>query len=196
MKNLSVLMVRPHLRDIPQVPLPSGYTTRLYEPGDEHLWVAINDAADRYAAITLETFEKNYFGDLEGLRRRMFFLCEPGGRAVGTVSAWYDNRPLSFSSEVGWGRIHWVAIVPEYQGRGLSKPMMTVAMNRLAELHERAYLDTATARLVAIKVYLDFGFLPGIRTDEDADRWRYVAEHLDHPALADPGRWYDVRGDS
>ena len=189
MKSFGVTMIRLDMRNIPQHALPPGYAMRAYRPADEELWVAINNQADTLQDITLKDFEDSYSGDIEGLRERMFFLREEGGRDVGTVTAWYDNERFGRR----FGRIHWLAIMPEFQGRGLAKPMMTVAMNRLAELHDRAFLTTSTARPIAIKVYLNFGFVPCIHRDEDEEAWRYFAEQFDHPLLRDPSARRDLR---
>jgi GNAT superfamily N-acetyltransferase len=184
--NTPVKMFRPNLYDIPQFALPAGYVVRLYEPGDEKTWVEINAAADAYSVITLEKFKHEFGEEMEELKRRCFFLREPGGRDVGTVTAWFNRRYHGRDA----GRIHWVAILPEFRGRGLAKPMMSVAMNRLAEFHACAYLSTGIARLVAIRVYLDFNFLPEIESRADLDCWEIVRRKLSHPILADSSLWH------
>ena len=186
MESHGITMVRPHMNDILQVPLPDGYAMRHYETGDGELWARINDEADWLNNVTYAWFRKDYGHDEAALRKRVFFLRGPDGRDVGTISAWWSDDHIG----PGWGRIHWVAILPECQGRKLCKPMMTYAMNKLAEWHERSFLDTSTARVVAVKIYLDFGFLPGIVTEADLERWRYVAEHLAHPLLKDEALWW------
>lgn len=67
-----------------------------------------------------------------------------------------------------------------YEGAGWFRRRVVVP----AAWHERAFLVTSAARLGAIRLYLDFGFVPDL-TAPDADRaWRQVALKLDHPALA------------
>ena len=79
-------------------------------------------------------------------------------------------------------RVHWVAIVPDHQGKGLAKPLLTAICNRLVEIgHDRAYLTTNTVRLPAINLYLAYGFEPEIDTDEDRRVWDGVLKEL--------GRW-------
>jgi len=184
--NKPVKMIRLNLKGIPQYPMPAGYLMRLYAPGDEAAWAAINGAADKYNKITPDKFKREFKEDVTELKRRCFFLREPGGRDVGTVTSWF-NRDYHGRD---MGRIHWVAILPEFQGRGLAKPMMTVAMNRLAELHDSAYLSTGIARFVAIRIYLDFGFVPEIETAGDLDRWELVRKALRHPLLDDSSSWH------
>jgi len=78
-----------------------------------------------------------------------------------------------------YGRVHWVAIVPEMQGKGLSKPMLSVVLDRLRELgHGRAYLTTNTVRTAAINLYLKFGFAPDIRAPHEVGAWRDVRAQI------------------
>jgi GNAT superfamily N-acetyltransferase len=77
------------------------------------------------------------------------------------------------------GRVHWMAILPEFQGRGLGKALLSTICHRLRELgHERAYLHTSAARIPAIKLYLKFGFEPMIRNAEERAVWKEVLAGL------------------
>ena len=108
---------------------------------------------------------------LRALRRRQCYLLAPTGEVVGTGTAWFNNN----LEGARWGRVHWLAIMPEFQGRGLAKPLMTSICRRLRELgHEHVYLSTSTARRAAIGLYLKFGFAPVIRSEEDGAAWREV----------------------
>jgi hypothetical protein len=60
---------------------------------------------------------------------------------------------------------------------------MSYALNVLAQWHERAVLGTQTKRLRAIRLYLDFGFLPDLEAPGAVQAWREVSEQLHHPAL-------------
>ena len=67
------------------------------------------------------------------------------------------------------------------QGKGLSKPLLTTVLNRMCELgDERAYLDTGSARLPAINLYLKFGFKPNIHSQDDEILWQAIRRHLDN----------------
>src|SRR5947209_7785691 len=78
---------------------------------------------------------------------------------------------------------HWVAVRPEYQGRGLAKAALSYALTRLAEWHERAWLATSTARPVAIKLYQSFGFRPDLEPPSARAAWEHVQLRLNHQAL-------------
>lgn len=180
MEYLPVVMNRENLQNIPQVPLPEGYTVRAYRQGDRETWIRIWQAAEPFIKITGETFDSNFGGDLPAMPKRCLFIVAPEGSDVATITAWYDRnyrgRP--------WGRIHWVAVAPEHQGKCLSRGMMTLAMNRLRALgHRRATLGTQTPRLAAIRTYLRFGFVPDMTAKDAARAWGLVAKEIDHPAL-------------
>ena len=175
MEYISLAMTRESLEGVPRFELPAPFALRWYQPGDEAHWLRINAAADTYSAFPPETFEEQFGSDARELARRQCYLCDGDGLPVGTTTAWflddYKGRP--------YGRVHWVAIVPELQGGGLAKPLLAAVLHRLRDLgHPRAYLSTATVRLAALNLYLRFGFLPDLRGDEDLRGWRLVAPHL------------------
>ena len=60
------------------------------------------------------------------------------------------------------GRIHWVGIIPAFQGQGLSKPLLSAALARLTLDYRRAYLTTETTSYREINLYLSFGFMPDV----------------------------------
>ncbi|MBI3852120.1 MAG: GNAT family N-acetyltransferase [Verrucomicrobia bacterium] len=170
-KNLPVKMVRAHLDNVPEFALPDGFSLRRYQAGDEAHWLRIHAVADRYNEITQALFRQEFGSDEKLLRERQFYLLDPHGEVIGTGAAWFKD---GFEG-LQWGRVHWVAIVPEYQGRGLAKPLLTAICRRLRELgHGRAYLSTSTARAAAIRLYLRFGFKPMIRSAEDDAIWKKI----------------------
>ncbi|MHB9025550.1 MAG: GNAT family N-acetyltransferase [Armatimonadota bacterium] len=178
-ENIRVAMVRPHLRDIPDVPFPPGYGMRPLRRDDGALWTEIVSEAEQWSTIDDDYFAKEFGVDPDGIEQRCYFVVNPAGEAIGTISAWHSLDAEGHDQ----GRLHWFAIRPAYQGCGLGRPVMSFLLKRLAELHERAYLITSTARLPALKLYLDFGFVPDLDAPEGPDAWRKVKEVLPHPAL-------------
>ena len=170
-RNMRVHMVRENLESIPEFALPMPFSLRWYRPGDEAHWRRIHLLADRDNEITPALFGRRFGSDSALLARRQCYLLDERGEAIGTATAWFNDN----FEGARFGRVHYVAIVPEYQGRGLSRPLMTAICQRLRELgHDRAYLSTATTRIEAIKVYLRFGFVPLVRNEEEAAAWRGV----------------------
>lgn len=170
-RNLPLKMSRANLENVPEFAWPAGFTLRWYQPGDEAHWLRIHRAADRFNEISPALYERQFGPDKETLVSRQCYLLAPNLNAIGTATAWFDN---DFQG-CRWGRVHWMAIIPEFQGRGLAKPLMTAICLRLHELgHEHAYLSTSTARHAAIGLYLRFGFEPLIRSENDAAVWHEV----------------------
>lgn len=181
-ENINVSMVRATLDDLPDFALPTPYSLRWYQPGDEQAWVDIHIAADRYHTFTAETFRQEFGADQALLPTRQAYLCDGAGTPVGTTTAWFYTD----EENEAYGLIHWVALQPALHGQGLAKPLLALVCRRLDELgHRRAYLNTSTARLPAIGLYLKFGFVPKMRRDHESTlrAWRQVREQLPHPAV-------------
>jgi GNAT superfamily N-acetyltransferase len=157
----------------PRADPPAGYSIRPYRRGDEDTWVDIHRLADCHNPASRELFERQ-FGDARGeLPRRQFYLLSPEAEPVGTATAWFgqagDGPPV--------GRVHWVAIVPREQGRGLSKPLLAAVCQRLLDLgYGRAYLTTSTLRVRAINLYFGHGFLPELTTPAARQAWAALLE--------------------
>ncbi len=179
-KNISVNMIRDSLDDIPEFALPTPYTIRWYQPGDEAAWVRIHVEADQYNTFTPALFEWEFGTEASVLSARQAYLCDGDGLPIGTASAWFKQNYRGQD----YGLVHWVAILPPKQGQGLAKPLMSAICGRLRALHhERAYLGTSTSRIPAINLYLKFGFVPEIRHEADRRAWHQVAQKINHPAL-------------
>lgn len=173
MVSIGIRMYRASLADIPPAELPQLFSIRRYRPGDGPLWVSVYGCAERHLTIDLTVFRREFRDDEPALRERMLFLMAPGGREIGTATAWYDDK----TGDETLGRVHWVAIAPEFQGRGLAKPLLTATLLRLRELgHSRAYLHTAPERTAAVMLYLSYGFRPEIRSDAELEAWRILCD--------------------
>ena len=102
----------------------------------------------------------------------MIFLTDHGV-PFATATAWFGED----GEDPAEGRLHWVGMDAAHQGRGLSKPLVSLAMHRLQTLgYTSAYLTTQTASWVAIKVYHRFGFRPDVRTEKEIEGWQIVSE--------------------
>ena len=172
---ISIAMIRDNLESIPQFRFPSDYTMRWYQDGDEELWLEVQRASEDHIEITHELFMEWHGSYLSILKDRMFFVLDSEMNAIGTATAWfiddYKGKP--------YGRVGWVAVVPNMRNKGLSKPMMTVLCNRLRDLgHERAYLTTSTTRFPAIRLYWRFGFRAEFDKPGDTRIWQELEQKI------------------
>lgn len=175
----SLVMIRPHMRDIPDVPFAEGFGIRPMRLDEGGLWTDIERDAEPYYPIESDLFTSQFGGDLQATQWRSFILTNHKGVGVGTISAWYH---ADFKGE-RWGQIHWVAVRPAYQGLGLGKAGLSFALRQMAQWHERCFLGTQSFRLPAIGLYLDFGFLPDLDSPQALEAWREVKRTLHHPVL-------------
>jgi GNAT superfamily N-acetyltransferase len=175
------MMLRPSLDDFPQYSLPRPFTIRWYQEGDEQHWLAIKASSDQFHHADLTYYQNTYGAHADLLPQRQAFLCDGVAQPIGTTTAWFED----FAGQ-RYGKVNWVLIVPEAQGQGLAKPLLSVIGQRLHLLgHTRALLYTLTTRLAAIHLYQAFGFVPCVRHAADVAAWGYINQHLRAPFRAD-----------
>jgi len=169
------------LSGVPALGAPAGYAFSLYAPGDEAAWARIEHEAGEFSSAdkALAHFADEFGAHTLEMGERCLFLRGPDGSAIGTTTAWHGEHGGDTI-----GRLHWVAIVPRFQGRGLAKPLVSAALAGMRRWHDRAYLTTQTTSAVAVKVYLDFGFKPVMDSPDSREAWAAMAGILEHPALA------------
>ncbi len=174
-QNTKVVMELASLTSIPEYGLPQGFALRWYEAGDEVSWLQIQAAADQYNDITADLFIKTFGDDQATHEKRICFLTTAMGEPIGTAAAWWDEE----GAKGCLGRVHWVAILPAFQGSGLAKPLLATVCKRLRELgHTSGYLTTSAARLPALNLYRKFGFVPVIRDEAERAVWQEIAKEL------------------
>jgi GNAT superfamily N-acetyltransferase len=150
-----VTMVNANLSEHAIIELPSDIEVLWYENGNEDEWVDINGAADEHNAITKDLFNDQFMSEKLSLDERQCFLKDQKGALFATGTAWEGDE----GEFVGYGRPHWIAVLPVYQRKGYGKAITSIVLNRLVSLgYEKAYLTTSTNRPNAIKLYEKFGF--------------------------------------
>ena len=175
--NTDVWMVHHDLMQAPAYSLPAGYAMRFFQPGDVATWLHVQQAAEEYLTISAETFT-THMPDPDLWSQRVMFLLDPAGTEIGSITAWHDAQMLGHAA----GLVHWVAIVPQAQGQGLARPMLSAALDVMRALGYRdAWLGTGAARIPAINLYLRFGFQPLLRGTGDAAAWQRIAPQLRYP---------------
>lgn len=177
MKRMRVAMIRADLQDIPEYSLPKGFKLRLFQAGDDVDWARVETAVGEFEseAEAIERFNQEFGSNLDEFAKRCLFIENENGKIIGTTTAWYGSLE---EGDTIIGRIHWVSIIPEYQGKGLSKPLLTAAMKLLAKYHSKAYLTSQTTSYKALNMYLQYGFEPVMRDAADEEAWEIVEEKL------------------
>lgn len=178
------LRLEQELAGLPEPPLPAGYRFVFYRPGDRESWIAVEQSAGEFDSREkgLAAWTRYYGGHEAELPDRMLFVENAAGEKVATATAFYD---VIHGDRSGDGWLHWVAVRREYQGRGISKPLILRALGRLRELgYTRACIPTQTTTWLAVKIYLDLGFRPTAQSAvEHREGWRIIRTLTGHPAL-------------
>lgn len=180
------LLLERDLEGLPYIPLPEGYRFVFFRPGDRDAWIAIERSAKELVSYEqgLEVWNKYYGGNEDALLGRMVFVEDASGEKVATATAYHDITHRDVSGD-GW--LHWVAVRREYQGRGLSKPLISHVLRIMRNLgYAHAKIPTQTTTWLACRIYLDFGFRPlALNAVNSRDGWRIIRALTDHPALED-----------
>jgi GNAT superfamily N-acetyltransferase len=179
MERISLTMVH-HLKKIPDYPFPASYKMRSFTGKDEAKWASILTAAGEFPdqEAALRRFQEEFEPHLTDVKERMYFIENEEGEAIGTATAWYG---LQGGEEMG--RIHWVGIVPEHQGKKLAKPLLCFLLEKLAGWHEKAYLKTQTTNVKAVNAYLGLGFVPFIQDETQKAGWELLEKELEKKIL-------------
>lgn len=181
MEHIRVIMINHNLNIIPFFKIPEGFSSRRFSGSeDNEIWAEIECSVGEFKTEkdALKRFYSEFNEYWSELKNRCFFIEDYKGNAVGTVMAWYNN----FMRE-NYGRLHWVGIKPEYQGKKLGKPLVSLAMEHLKRNHDRAYLTSQTTSYKAINMYLDFGFKPYINNAESIKAWEILSDKLGRPLI-------------
>ena len=134
-----------------EVKLPEGYAIRTYQPGDEDAWADLMCAVGEQTspADARAEFVRRYLADMSRADR-LFFAVDAEGAVVGTAIAWDDGLRV----------LHWLAVHPDHQRRGLGKALCQTAL-RLFRREDNAlpvYLHTQPWSWKAILLYIKLGF--------------------------------------
>lgn len=180
-----LILERKSLENIAHYELPEGYRFVFYRPGDRDEWIKIEKSAKEFSSWEqgLESWKRYYEGKDSELENRMVFIETLEGEKVATATAYYDIYGRD-TSGAGW--LHWVAVKREYQGRGLSKPLISYVLNVMRKLgYTHGKIPTQTTTWLACKIYLDFGYTPiPANAVHSRTGWKIIRTLTDHPALS------------
>lgn len=222
-----LVMVRgPSSPPPPAFTVPEGYGLRMWTDGDQSRWVELMVASGEFSAneaehltpedLAADRFQREFQGKEELLSKRCFVLEENATRAVaGMAMAWmlsadHAHAPPLISAAMRLhggqpcGRVHWVAVHPSYQGRGLAKVLVArvieyLEVEQVAPGSEEScipcgtnnfmYLTTQPDSARAIRMYFKhFDFKPAqmdIEGQDGSNAWELVARILECTQLLD-----------
>jgi GNAT superfamily N-acetyltransferase len=113
----------------------------------------INGAFPEGWNYTLERFREEFLTSPHFQHDRIFFAVYRG-ECVGTATAWvghHDGREM--------GRLHWVAVLPQHQRKGVAAALCIQALHNLSELgYREVMLGTMEKFQPAIQLYHRLGF--------------------------------------
>ena len=175
---IDVLMQRKKGVVIPAFPLPEGFNFVFYKPGDAQAWAKIEMSVLEFdnEAAALERFQK--FADMPAeAERRCVFIENPQGEKIATTTAWWEYTGVRRDP---W--LHWVAVMPEYQGLGLGKAIVSHVMRLMAEIEgdRNFYLHTQTWSHKAIRIYKQLGW----EITDEQGLWKYTENPYDKAIAA------------
>ena len=154
---IPVIMRREANLHLPVCLLPEGYSYQMYKDGFEKDWARIETSVGEFNCEmdALLHYQKTFLPYPDELSRRCIFILAPNGEPVGTATAWWD-----YVGKRRHALMHWVAVKPEYQGKGLGKAITAEVIRLMTEVDGDGvfYLSTQTNSHKAIRIYEWAGF--------------------------------------
>ena len=148
----------PPLEEVPEC------SVRSYRPGDEEQWLALLQANGQLGA-----WDRARLDAVLGEAHLQYFV-----ECRGRLAACTGINDRERDGEPCW-EIGWVAVHPDFQGRGLGTLITGAALARAVELGRRPiYLLTDDFRVPALRCYLKLGFVPGDGHASYRERWRAI----------------------
>ena len=169
--------------------LPKGYSFTFFKDGDEIEWAKIEMSAGEVLTIEegLQSFNKSFGNHYELMKERCLFIENDEHEKVATSTAFFMNDQI--------GKVHWVAVKKEEQGKGLSKPLITQTLKLLKKLgYESTILHTQTHTWLAVKIYLDLGFIP-YELEKRLEGWQIIKTLTNHKSLNYINKTYEIYDD-
>jgi ribosomal protein S18 acetylase RimI-like enzyme len=134
--------------------LPASYAIRNCRPDELGIWktMPFDDAA---LAKEYEGFMSDYFATTYGRQEELFFaktlfVCDRKNKPIATCLIWKAYNEFN--------TIQWFKVLKEYEGQGIGRALLSIAMQQLEPCDYPVYLHTQPSSFRAIKLYSDFGF--------------------------------------
>jgi predicted GNAT family N-acyltransferase len=159
--------------------LPSGYSYSFYSSNEDVLaWAKIHLSSGEFTSYNRAVnYFEIFFGEFEEeLNKRCFFVEYNGEKiATATISPCKEDNYTCL--------IDWLAIKKEYQGKKLSKPLISKCIEVAKNLgNKNILLHTQTHTWLAAKLYLDMGFNP-YNLENNLKGWQILKTITNHEKL-------------
>lgn len=181
LKYVDLYLMYDDLDNVPEYKLPEGYKFVFFENGSERDWVNIELSSGEFLSFEegMENFQKYYGEHYQDLKKMCLFIENKNGKKIATATAFYLENPMEDIT----GNVHWVSVRKEYQGKKLSKPLIAETLKQMRKLgHKKTLLHTQTHTWLAVKVYLDLGFVP-YKLEESYEGWQIIKRLTNHVRL-------------
>ena len=180
----AVVMTRENAENFPAYSLPKGYHYATFTPADEEYWIRLQVEVTHVESCAqgkqifrqefLRAGENVACEDCSGYAetvKRTVLVKDREGALVGAATLWMGN-----TFEKIWQRVHWVAVHPAHQGKGLAKCLVARMLALYGELgcQTPIYLTTQTKTYRAVRVYAQMGFAPYM--GEKPANWNYRSD--------------------
>jgi ribosomal protein S18 acetylase RimI-like enzyme len=156
-KNIIMKLDRDKVPGKSELELPDGYHFRFFKNGDESPWAELECSVMEFEVKekAIEYFTKDYLPYLAELEKRCVFITDSRGKIIATATAWWVDCDGKRQAS-----LHWVAVHPDHQGRGLGKYVVNKALSLFPDLETNldVYLHTQTWSHVAVEMYYKLGF--------------------------------------
>lgn len=117
--NYNLFMVCDSPREVAFRDLSDAFSFRLCRRDELELWKQVAVEAS-YIDIVSDYYEKIYALHEDEFFQRCTFVCEPNGAPIATCLIW---RSYGLINTIGWFRT-----LPEYEGKGLGRALLTQIM--------------------------------------------------------------------
>ena len=142
---------------IPSFPLPNNYSFANYRPGDEKVWAEIETSVGEFKNTDLACnhFAQHFLPYQNEIQKRVLFIQDEKGEKIATGSCWWH-----YTSNNHYPQLHWIAVRPFHQNRGLGKAITFEALRQMVQIEGdmEIVLETQTWSYRAIGIYLSAGF--------------------------------------
>ena len=132
--TLDVEMVRPHLRDIPDAPMPDGLVVRTPDPTEmRKVWEADIEAfRDHWGFVEQTEADYQKFLDFPYNDPTLWRVAWDGDTVVGQVRSFIDpEENKAFGRKRGYTED--ISVLRPYRGRGLARSLLVQSLRALAD---------------------------------------------------------------